>query len=153
MKAREVFEKHQRELERITAEEKGLRGVEVSYKTVLKNAEDAKRKNNTIGSRLMALVKGGSAQKAVAEQEHIINEMRKGLQQIEKRKNEIAQIRQKKELEKAQTEANVRKAMANMEKERALVQRQQQREWEMQEKTDRTGAEFGATRLMKRRRR
>ncbi len=153
MKVKEVFEKHQRELDRIGAEEKILSGLEVSYKTTLKNVEDEKRKSNTIRGRLLALVSGGSAQKGAVGQEHIISEMKRGLQQIEKRKNELARTREKKEIEKTQAEANVRKVMANMEKEHAIVQRQQQREWEMQEKEDRLGAEFGSTRLMKRRRR
>jgi len=153
MKMKEILERHQKELEKIGTEEKSLSGLEVSYKTMLKNTEDMKRKNNTVGSRLLALVKGEHVEKKIAEQDHIINEMKKGLQQIEKRKNEIARTREKKEIEKAQAEANVRKVMANMEKERMEVQRQQQREWEMQEKMDRTGAEFGATRLIKRKRR
>jgi seryl-tRNA synthetase len=153
MKVKEVLEKHQRELERIGVEEKSLGGLEVSYKTILKNAEDMKRKNSTIGNKLLALVKGEQVEKKIAAQDRIIGDMRKGLQQIEKRRNEIAKILQKKEVENAQLAANVRKVMANVERERTEVRRQQQREWDMQEKLNRTGTDFGATRLIKRRKR
>jgi hypothetical protein len=91
--------------------------------------------------------------KTITEQDSVINEMKRGLQQIEKRKNEIAKLRQKKEIEKAQTEANVRKVMVRMGREHAELQRQQQRAREIQEKWDRTGTDFGATRLIKRRKR
>ena len=152
MKAKELFEKHQKELDRMVAEEKSLGNMEISYRIILKNAEKKKMKNDNIISKFLTLVKRDSAQKTVAEQHHIITEMRKGLQQIEKRKNELARTREKKEIENAQMEANVRKVMTNMERERTEVQREQQREWEMQEKMDRVGTDFGATRLMKRRR-
>jgi len=122
------------------------------YMEALDLAERKKRPYQTVGGKLMAIF-SKKAKKTIIESDSIINEMKRGLQQIEKRRNEIAKLRQKKEIEKAQTEANVRKVMVRMEREHAELQRQQQRAREMQEKWDRTGTDFGATRLIKRRKR
>jgi len=156
MKAREVFERNQKEMERIGAEEKSLSGLENSYRAIIRGAENRKRTYSGIGSKLLASLSKSRAtqmRKTITEQDSVINEMKRGLQQIEKRKNEIAKLRQKKEIEKAQTEANVRKVMVRMGREHAELQRQQQRAREIQEKWDRTGTDFGATRLIKRRKR
>jgi len=152
MKLKEVLERQQKELERIGAEERNLGDRELSCQMTMKSAEDSKRKASSIGNRLLALAKGngGEIEKRIAEQDRIISEMKKSLQQIERRRNELDRTRQKKESERAQAEANARKVLVGIAKERTEVRRQQQREWEMQEKGERAGTDFGVTRLMKR---